>query len=58
MPPQKGNIQIIYTNGDFKTVDEIEHEAMRLALEHFNGNITQSAKALGMAKSTFYKKMK
>lgn len=56
--PQKGNIQIIYTNGDFKTVDEIEHDAMQLALEHFNGNITQSAKALGMAKSTFYKKMK
>ena len=56
--PQKGDIQIIYTNGDFKTVDEIEREAMQLVLEHFNGNITQSAKALGMAKSTFYKKMK
>ena len=31
---------------------------MHLALDHFNGNITQAAKALGMAKSTFYKKYK
>ncbi len=52
------DIRIISSDGDFKTVDEIEQEAMQLALDHFDHNITQAAKALGMAKSTFYKKMK
>jgi DNA-binding NtrC family response regulator len=43
--------------GDFKTMDVIEQEAMQLALVHFEQNITQAAKALGMAKSTFYRKL-
>jgi DNA-binding NtrC family response regulator len=43
--------------GDFKTMDTIEQEAMQLALVHFGQNITQAAKALGMAKSTFYRKL-
>lgn len=58
---QKTPAAIIHTqtdNGTFKTMDEIEHEAMQCALEHYNGNITQASKAIGMAKSTFYKKMK
>jgi transcriptional regulator of acetoin/glycerol metabolism len=29
---------------------------MRMALAHFGGNVTQASKALGMAKSTFYRK--
>lgn len=52
------DIRIVSSDGSFKTVDEIEKEAMLLALDHFDHNITQAAKALGMAKSTFYKKMK
>ncbi len=52
------DIRVISSDGDFKTVDDIEREAMDIALEHFGRNITQAAKALGMAKSTFYKKIK
>ncbi len=52
------DIRIISDDGVFKTVGEIEIEAMQMALEHFDHNITQASKALGMAKSTFYKKMK
>lgn len=52
------SIQVIRRNGFFKTLDTIEREAMEIALEHFDRNITQAAKALGIAKSTFYKKMK
>ncbi|HBR69869.1 MAG TPA: sigma-54-dependent Fis family transcriptional regulator [Rhodospirillaceae bacterium] len=50
------HIRVISPDGHFKTAEEIEREAMDIALEHFQGNITQAAKALGMAKSTFYKK--
>lgn len=50
------HIRVISPDGHFKTAEEIEREAMDIALDHFNHNITQAAKALGMAKSTFYKK--
>ena len=51
-------VDVIKQDGAFKTVGDIEQEAMQIALRHYDHNITQAAKALGMAKSTFYKKMK
>ncbi len=50
-------INLMDTEGAFKTVERIEREMMKIALDYFDGNVTQTAKALGMAKSTFYKKM-
>ena len=44
-------------NGLPKTMNEIEAEAMQKTLEHYQQNITQAAKALGIAKSTFYRKI-
>ena len=52
------NIRVISDDGRFKTTHDIEREAVELALDYFDQNVTQAAKALGMAKSTFYKKMK
>lgn len=52
------SINVMLDNRNFKTVQDIEQEAMRIALDHFDHNITKASKALGMAKSTFYKKMK
>lgn len=51
------NIRIITGDGHFKTAREIEQEAIQLALDHFDHNVTRAARALGMAKSTFYKKI-
>lgn len=51
------NLALFHANGMHKTVAEIEAEVMQRALAHYDGNITQTAKALGMAKSTFYKKI-
>ena len=44
--------------GRFKTMADIEKEAMRTVLYHFDENITRAADALGIAKSTFYRKIK
>lgn len=52
------SITILSATGHFKTINEIETEAIKVALDHHNQNITQSARALGIAKSTFYKKIK
>lgn len=44
--------------GNFKPFDVIEAEAMQTALKHFHHNVTHAAQALGIAKSTFYRKLK
>ncbi len=45
-------------NGLPKTMAEIEAEAMQKTLEQYDGNITRASEALGIAKSTFYRKIK
>lgn len=45
-------------NGLPKTMDEIETEAMQRMLEYYQHNVTRAAEAMGMAKSTFYRKLK
>lgn len=45
-------------NGTMKTMDELEQDAMQFSLTHHEQNVTQAARALGIAKSTFYRKMK
>ncbi len=46
-----------HTDGTLKTMTEIEREAIQNALHTHNQNITKAAKSLGIAKSTFYRKM-
>ncbi len=41
-----------------KTLDEIEKEALTIALNAHGGNILQAAKALGITRQTLYNKMK
>jgi DNA-binding NtrC family response regulator len=43
--------------GEFKSMEAIELEIISMALLKFNHNVTKAAKAVGMAKSTFYRKM-
>lgn len=54
----QGSFQLYNSAGHLKTMKEIESDAMAHALEKFGGNITQAAKALNIAKSTFYRKIK
>ena len=45
-------------NGQFKTLDQIEQEAIEAALAHFGAHIGRAAAALGVGQSTLYKRMK
>lgn len=47
-----------HADGRFKTADEIEAESMQRVLDHYEQNVTRAADALGIAKSTFYRKLK
>ncbi len=50
-------LSMIDENGAFRAMDALENEAMHMSITFHNGNITHAAKALGIAKSTFYRKM-
>lgn len=52
------HINMRLPDGRFKNISEIETEAMRTVLAYYEGNITRAAEALGIAKSTFYRKIK
>jgi DNA-binding NtrC family response regulator len=51
-------IQVVLNSNKIKTMDEIEAEAIEIVLQYHKHNVTKSAQSLGMAKSTFYKKLK
>jgi DNA-binding NtrC family response regulator len=56
--PPALHINMRHADGSFKTMSEIEAETLRVMLAHFDNNITRASDILGMAKSTFYRKIK
>lgn len=52
------HINLRLPDGRFKTLADIETETLHMVLKHFDKNITRTAEALGVAKSTFYRKIK
>lgn len=52
------DLSLLHEDGSSKTLDQIELEVIQKALERCGQNVTQAAKSIGLAKSTFYKKMK
>lgn len=55
VPPMQ--IEILDPNGNVKSASDIEREALLKVLDYHGQNVTASAKALNMAKSTFYRKL-
>lgn len=41
-----------------QTINELEHVAIQNAIQNFNGNLTEAAKALGIGRATLYRKVK
>lgn len=56
--PAALHINMRNADGSFKAMDEIEAEVLRTTLAHFENNITRASDILGIAKSTFYRKIK
>lgn len=44
-------------NGGRCSLEELEKEAIRLALEHYGGNLSDVARQLGIGRSTLYRKL-
>lgn len=49
-------ISLLDAVGELKTMELLEQEIMALSLQHCTANVSKAARALGIAKSTFYRK--
>jgi DNA-binding NtrC family response regulator len=49
---------LLNENGDIRRLEEIEVEAIRFALAHYRGQMSEMARKLGIGRSTLYRKMK
>lgn len=50
-------LSLLHSDGNVKTLEELEIEIAQKILDHSNGNISKAAKALGLARSTYYRKL-
>lgn len=44
-------------DGHVRPLDDIEAEAIRLALDLYGGNLSEAARRLGIGRSTLYRKL-
>ena len=57
-PRDQNAMRLIDENGDVRKLEDIEAEAIRFALTHYRGQMSQMARKLGIGRSTLYRKMK
>jgi DNA-binding NtrC family response regulator len=51
-------LRLLDENGDVRKLERIEEEAIRFALSHYRGQMSEMARKLGIGRSTLYRKMK
>jgi DNA-binding NtrC family response regulator len=52
------SIKLLNENGDVQRLDWLEERAIRFALAHYRGQMSEMARKLGIGRSTLYRKMK
>jgi len=53
-----GFMRILDARGHLRTLEEVEHEMVRRAIDHYNGQMSEVARRLGIGRSTLYRKLK
>jgi DNA-binding NtrC family response regulator len=56
MPPS-GALALLDGNGDMRALEDIEAEAIRFAIAHYGGQMTEVARRLHIGRSTLYRKL-
>ncbi len=51
-------MSLIGSNGEMRTLEDIETATIRFALTHYRGQMSEIARRLGIGRSTLYRKMK
>ena len=53
-----GNVRAIDERGDMRSLADVETDMIRLAIEHYDGRMSEVARRLGIGRSTLYRKLK
>ena len=53
-----GMVNLVSKEGQIRNLDEIEAEAIRFAIDIYNGRMSEIARRLGIGRSTLYRKLK
>jgi DNA-binding NtrC family response regulator len=56
-PFTEGTLSLLDTHGDVRPLEEIEAEAMRFAIAHYRGQMSEVARRLRIGRSTLYRKL-
>ncbi len=56
--PQEGAIHVTDAAGHLKPLEEIEGQMIRLAIEKYDGHMSEVARRLGIGRSTLYRKVR
>ncbi|MDC7787928.1 sigma-54 dependent transcriptional regulator [Rhodoplanes sp. TEM] len=56
-PPEAGLIPLLGRDGEVRPLDEIEAEAIRFAIAHYGGQMSEVARKLKIGRSTLYRKL-
>uniref|UniRef100_UPI0035ADA38F helix-turn-helix domain-containing protein n=1 Tax=Rhodoblastus sp. TaxID=1962975 RepID=UPI0035ADA38F len=51
-------LKLLDENGDVQRLEALEEKAIRFALAHYRGQMSEMARKLGIGRSTLYRKMK
>jgi len=56
-PPMPGALALLDDHGDVRPLEEIEAEAIRFAIAHYRGQMSEVARRLQIGRSTLYRKL-
>jgi DNA-binding NtrC family response regulator len=56
-PPIHGSLTLINGHGDVRSLEDIEAEAIRFAIAHYRGQMSEVARRLRIGRSTLYRKL-
>jgi DNA-binding NtrC family response regulator len=53
-----GTLSALDDRGDVRSLSEVENEMIRFAIDHYDGQMSEVARRLGIGRSTLYRKLK
>ena len=56
--PRFGTLDALDERGKVRSLAAVELEMIRLAIDHYNGQMSEVARRLGIGRSTLYRKLK
>lgn len=58
LQPRFGTLRALDERGNVRALAEVELEMIKLAIDHYNGQMSEVARRLGIGRSTLYRKLK